>query len=275
MGLSSDEYVLLDCIWHTQASEVYGKDGWCEHSYAELADVLGLKKSGVFAMVDRLVKMGLMEVDPANPKRKKTAVKFHLMAHLAAEPDEEGVLVVQKVKGKTASVQKVNDFVQKVNGERSKSERHINIISNKENKTLSPNAETSENKNAPQWGDNSEVRLQKAQNALSEYFTQNPERWKELSNQARNQCSETDFQTEIDLWLRRNADDFTITQNPVKALTSGRGNFISWLAQTWCRQKYQQHETTTQTGRNGRVQQRGPLKTLLTFEEFQRRQRNL
>lgn len=89
------------------------------------------------------------------------------------------------------------------------------------------------------WGEGGEVRLQKAQATLKAYFDGNPDRWQEITRAAQNRCTAPDFASEIDLWLRRNADDYTITQNPVKALTSGRGNFVNWLAQPWCRQKYQ------------------------------------
>lgn len=272
MGLSCDEYVLLDCIWHTQTSEVYGKNGWCEHPYSLLADMVGLKKSGVFQMVDRLVRMELMEVDMVNPMRKRAAVKFHLMAHLNGELDEEGTVIVQKVNDKKRPVQKVNGSVQKVNAERSESERHININSNSEENinSLSP----AQNENfEPQhiWGDGTETRFEKAQAAVKTYFEKNPSRWQEIAKAAKNHCNAEQFDEELSLWIRRYADDFQITQNPVKALTSGRGSFISWLSQTWCREKYQNHGNDTSTPRNGRVQQRRAPESFPSSEELRRK----
>ena len=125
------------------------------------------------------------------------------------------------------------------------------------------------------WGQGSETRLEKAQAALNGYFQENPHRIAEIAEAARNVCGEEQFRDELDGWIRRNADDYNITQNPVKALTSGRSNFIAWLSQTWCREKYlkqqqQQYETTSIT-RNGRVQQRGSDKAIPTSEELRRK----
>lgn len=126
------------------------------------------------------------------------------------------------------------------------------------------------------WGQGSETRLEKAQATLNEYFQENPHRIAQIAESARNVCDEEQFRDELDLWLRRYADDWQITQNPVKALTSGRGSFISWLSQTWCREKYlkqqqQQYETTNSITRNGRVQQRGADKAIPTSEELRRK----
>lgn len=142
--------------------------------------------------------------------------------------------------------------------------------------------ENSDKKNEPIpmpehiWGQGSETRLEKAQAALNEYFQENPHRIAQIAESARNVCDEEQFRDELDLWLRRYADDWQITQNPVKALTSGRGSFISWLSQTWCREKYlkqqqQQYETTNSSTRNWRVQQRGADKALPTSEELRRK----
>jgi len=128
------------------------------------------------------------------------------------------------------------------------------------------------------WGQGSETRLEKAQAALNEYLEENPSRPGEIANTARNVCDAEQFRDELDQWIRRNADDWAITQNPVKALTSGRSNFVSWLAQPWCREKYlklqaqnQSHDSTNPTIGNGRVQQRRANQAPLTFDEFQRR----
>lgn len=126
------------------------------------------------------------------------------------------------------------------------------------------------------WGQGSETRLEKAQATLNEYFQENPHRIAQIAESSRNVCDEEQFRDELDLWLRRYADDWQITQNPVKALTSGRGSFISWLSQTWCREKYlkqqqQQYEATNSSTRNGRVQQRGKAPALLTPDELKQR----
>jgi hypothetical protein len=161
------------------------------------------------------------------------------------------------------------------NSEKNPTDKNTNIIT-----TTSININTLSQENAEQisnfqpqqiWGDNHETRFEKAQAALKAYFESSPGRWAEIANEARNEIQEADFHAEITLWLRRNSDDFQITQNPVKALTSGRSNFISWLAQPRCRDQYKQHGNDTQTSRNGRVQQQRPVNSFPSSEELKRK----
>lgn len=275
MGLSLDEYGLLDLIYRTQTSPLYGKSGWCEHSYDDLAEAIGMTKGGAYQMVTRLFDRGFIEVNPANTKQKKTTQQFFMFAYHTTFVDEDGVIVVQKVNGKDKSVQKVNENVQKVNDERSESERHININTNKENKPLSLANEKIEEIEIPEpthvWGDNTDTRYETALATLKSYFEKNSFRRREISSEARNTCDENQFDEELTLWLRRYADDFQITQNPVKALTSGRGCFISWLSQSFCRAKYQTNGNDTSTQRNGRVQQQRKNGALPTSEELRRK----
>lgn len=121
------------------------------------------------------------------------------------------------------------------------------------------------------WGDNTDKRLETVQSTLKAYFEKNSFRRREISESAKNRCDEAQFDDELDLWIRRNADDFQITQNPVKALTSGRSNFTSWLSQEWCRAKYLTHGNDTSTPRNGRVQQRSKIDAFPSREELERK----
>lgn len=124
------------------------------------------------------------------------------------------------------------------------------------------------------WGQGSETSLEKAQAALNEYFQENPHRIAKIAEAARNVCDEEQFRDELDGWIRRNADDYNITQNPVKALTSGRSNFISWLSQPWCREKYlkQQQRYDNINGKgNGRVQQQRSTEDLCEPDAIKRR----
>ena len=121
------------------------------------------------------------------------------------------------------------------------------------------------------WGDNTDTRYETALQTLKSYFEKNSFRRREISSEARNTCDENQFDEELTLWLRRYADDFQITQNPVKALTSGRGCFISWLSQSFCRAKYQTNGNDTSTQRNGRVQQQRKSETFPSREELERK----
>lgn len=95
-----------------------------------------------------------------------------------------------------------------------------------------------ENQTALRWGDGSQTRLEKALQAIKDHIAQDPARLPALCQQARNRCNERGFWDEIGEYLRHHADNFQIMQNPIKALTSGPGNFVSWLSKPWCRDKY-------------------------------------
>jgi len=146
------------------------------------------------------------------------------------------------------------------------------VLVKKEVNSLSPANEVDNFQPQHIWGDGTETRLQKAQAALKDYFEKNSFRRREISDAAKNTCNETQFDEEVDLWLRRNADDYAITQNPVKALTSGRGNLVNWLAQSWCRAKYQTNgNENTSTSRNGGIPQQRKVNAHPTTEELKRK----
>lgn len=89
-----------------------------------------------------------------------------------------------------------------------------------------------------QWGDGSEERYQKALTATLEHLKANPDKWEEVAKEARNPVNKEQFFEQLKAWLRHNADNWPIIQNPVKALTSSKSNFISWLSQPWCKDQY-------------------------------------
>lgn len=131
--------------------------------------------------------------------------------------------------------------------------------------------ESFENPNPIVWGNGTEVRLQKAQATLKAYFEKFPGRWKEIADQARNECGESQFFDELDAWIRRHADNLMITQDPVKALTSGQNLFISWLSKPWCREQYKTNGNDSPTQRNGRVQQQRKDNSFPSSEELRRK----
>jgi hypothetical protein len=230
MGISCDEYALLDCLYKTQTSPIYGKDGWCEHSYAALADVVGIGKGGIFQMVDRLTKKGLIEVNPANPKHKKATPEFFLYAYHDVQEDKElGAIIVQKVNAEQSFVQKVNGKRSESERNRSESERQINVIKKEENNSLSISVNE-------KIEDASERRSSESIQKLTDYFVANPARWEELCDEARVKMSKADFWDNVKKWVRWNADNYQVHQSPVKALTSGRNNFLSWLGNERTRQ---------------------------------------
>ena len=123
LGISPNEYCVLDYIYQTQTHPKYNSDGWCRTGIHVIADYFGFSTGTVHKMILRFVDDGLLEVDATDPRSRKTTPKYYDTAYLDA---------VQKV---NESVQKVNSTVQKVNENRSKSEHIIkedNFINNEE-----------------------------------------------------------------------------------------------------------------------------------------------
>lgn len=119
LGLNMNEYAVLDIFYQSQTHPRFTRDGWAENSYQKIATFLNIGKGTVFSIVEKAVESGLMEVNPANPRHKKTTEKFYDIAYL--------------------NYDQIQDFieknVQKVNGERSETERDVQ----------KPNANRSEN----------------------------------------------------------------------------------------------------------------------------------
>jgi len=88
-------------------------------------------------------------------------------------------------------------------------------------------------------GDTTQEVMDKVVETLRQYFAQNPERRTEIPMSAMNKANREQFGLELMDWIRYNANNRIIMQSPVKHLTSGPGNFTSWLAKDWCRKKYE------------------------------------
>lgn len=129
MGVSPNEYCVLDIYYQSQVNPKYSVGGYAANSYAEMSRFLGFSKGAIHAMVDRFVERGLMEVDPSNPYLKRTTEAWYGVAY------------------EDRAVQKSNAIVQKVNGTRSKIERHNKEEIKEENKRninpLTPKGELS------------------------------------------------------------------------------------------------------------------------------------
>jgi uncharacterized phage protein (TIGR02220 family) len=130
IGVSPNEYCVLDLYYQSQTNPKYSVDGYAQNSYAEIGGFLGFNKATVFKMVDRFVAAGLMEVDPANPSLKRTTEAWYGVAY------------------EDLAVEKVNATVEKVNASRLKIQRHIKEEIKEEKKRnttpLTPQGERSE-----------------------------------------------------------------------------------------------------------------------------------
>lgn len=91
-----------------------------------------------------------------------------------------------------------------------------------------------------EWSTDHEVRAAQALKALQAYLKDNPGRWRQLADDARSELTSKDFVAELKLWVGHNNHDggYEIMTSPVKALTSGPGNFTMWLSRDFCRAKY-------------------------------------
>lgn len=79
------------------------------------------------------------------------------------------------------------------------------------------------------WMDTGEERVSEALHAIAEYLKANPSRWSEIKDEARVKMERAEFWDNVKAWIRWNADNWPVIQHPVKALTSGRSNFVGWL----------------------------------------------
>jgi len=74
LGLSWNEYIYLDMVYHLS------KDGWCYKSLDNVADDLGMVKSGVQKMRNRLIEKGLLKKNIKG--HVKTTVTYHSVLRL-------------------------------------------------------------------------------------------------------------------------------------------------------------------------------------------------
>lgn len=118
MGLSMNDYVLLDHIYRTQTSPKYGgkNGGWCEITFDVISTFFGISKGGISGIFKKLTDAGLMEV--SGKKRRATEKWF---SHYESD------------------VQKVNACSESEQG-CSESEQHTILYNNKEKITPLPPA---------------------------------------------------------------------------------------------------------------------------------------
>lgn len=119
LDISPNEYCVLDYIYQTQTNPKFTRGGWCRTGIHVIAQYFGFSAGTVCKMFARFVERGLLEIDATDAQSKKTTAKFYETAYLD-------------------SVQKVNEGVQKVNTNRSKSEHIIKEDNSKDNRESAP-----------------------------------------------------------------------------------------------------------------------------------------
>ena len=93
LGITPNEYCVFDIIYKSQTNPTYTVNGWAKNSYADLSRFLGFSKGAIFGIIEKGVKEGLIEVNAANPKLKKTTPKWYNTAYL---DDDEIPIVTGK-----------------------------------------------------------------------------------------------------------------------------------------------------------------------------------
>lgn len=88
------------------------------------------------------------------------------------------------------------------------------------------------------WFESPQERRDKAVEAIFSAMRENPLLWKEIADKALNSLQKPAFIHELQLWSSHYANDRAIMMNPVASLTTGRGSFLAWLSQSFCRDKY-------------------------------------
>ncbi len=84
LGINWGEYIYLDMVYHLS------KDGWCYKSLENVAEDMGMAKSGVVKMRDRLIAKGLLK------KSIKGYVKTTVMYHKVIRTDQSSYHKVNK-----------------------------------------------------------------------------------------------------------------------------------------------------------------------------------
>lgn len=119
MGLSPNEYCVLDMLYQSQTHPDYTVGGWAKESYRKIGAALGISEGTVHAMAVRFVKCELMEVDETNPKLKRTLPAWYNHAYLS-DPDENTIQFIEE------NIKRSKIERSKIERKRSKIEQHIN-----------------------------------------------------------------------------------------------------------------------------------------------------
>lgn len=259
LGLTPNEYCVLDVYYQTQASPIYSVDGWSENTYQQIHEFLGFSKGAIHKMVNRFVDAGLMEVNPANPKQKKTTELWYLAAYER----------VQKVNSSKKSVHLVNADVHLVNESRSLSERHRKEEREYKEEykergraleiSLVPPTEVNSNpvttqpvapvlaldEKYPNTEDKAEVIYQKciAQLKADQML------FSRIVTKARINITKNQFVSELRKWIEYYIHDSKFFANAHRRMDFGRGNMVNWLSSEKTRDQYSKLNAAQTTGK--------------------------
>ena len=124
LGITPNEYCVLDLFYQDQVSPKYGINGWSKNSYSRISSYLGFSKSSLHKMVDRFVAAGLMEVDETDSQLKRTTEAWYGVAYEKNHAIFDEKPAVRKANAKDLPFDKRTAAVRKANASRSISERH-------------------------------------------------------------------------------------------------------------------------------------------------------
>ncbi len=64
LGITRDDYALCQYVQYRLADTRGKKSGWCSDKKEELAKFIGITRPGVYKMLERMERVGLLEIDP-------------------------------------------------------------------------------------------------------------------------------------------------------------------------------------------------------------------
>lgn len=90
MGLTRDEYALCNYIATWASHPKSTRAGWCDRTFQQKADFIGITKRGVIKMQQRLAAIDLIETDPLTSYTRTTVAWFNAVLDAKnAEHDEQ------------------------------------------------------------------------------------------------------------------------------------------------------------------------------------------
>lgn len=254
MGITPNEYCVFDIIYQSQSHPEYAVNGWAKNSYLELAAFLGFSKSTIHGIIDRGVEWGLIEVNEADPKLKKTTENWYNHAYIQ---DINGIEITPV--RKTNAVRKQNGAVRKQNANRSETERnrseterinkeiknkreikiktHTIEKSESENFEIDPKYEIEKCEKEKSCAKKEKEKLPPGEKLIKDAFEKCDQFFKTWDDTIRRLCEaagknkpdEEFVYDELRKWLRRNRDNITLMQDPANRIMGGKSSLMGWM----------------------------------------------
>ena len=89
LGISRDEYALCQYAHYRAADPRQKNTGWCCDKKEYVADFIGITRAGIYKMIDKVSRLGLIEVDSANGYFRATS--FFIDAENFAQKQKKDV----------------------------------------------------------------------------------------------------------------------------------------------------------------------------------------